>query len=83
MMYEVRFKQVNKSGKVFEENIIATAVEMARREGLDAVKVMPNGKNRWKWFEIPNDFQMERYIESYEITISEATTGKNIYKVTR
>ena len=83
MLYEIRFKQVDKNGKVFEEVITATAVEMATRNGLDAVKVMPNGKNRWKWFEVPNDFQMEKYVSSFEITISEATTGKNVYKITR
>lgn len=83
MKYEVKFRQVNKSGKIFEDNIIATEIQMSRREGSDAIKVLPEGKNRYKWYEIPTDYQMTKYFESWELTIAEATTGKNVYKLTR
>lgn len=83
MTFEIKFKQVSKSGKVFEENFLATEVEEGTRDGLDAIKALPEGKNRFKWFEIPNDYQMSKYFESWELTVLEATTGKTVYKKTR
>ncbi len=83
MTYEVKFRLTHKSGKVITENVIATAIEFGKREGLDAIKVLPEGKNRWKWFEIPNDYQMNTYYDNWSLTIAEATTGKNVYKVER
>lgn len=87
MLYEVKCRQVMKkevrNGKVFTDSLLATEIEMTTRRGLDAIKVMPEGKNRYKWFEIPNEYQMEKYFDAFEITISEATTGKNVYKITR
>ena len=56
---------------------------MARQEGLDAVRFLKEGKKRYSWIQIPNDYQMSKYYKSFCLTISEATTGKNITKITK
>lgn len=85
MTYEIklRFTRKGNEDKVIEEIRIATEVETTTRNGLDAIKVMPEGKTRWAWYEVPNDYQMQNYFGTWELTISEATTGKNVYKVVR
>lgn len=83
MTYEINTITTRKNGKVITMNCLATEYEMATKDGLNAIKALPENKSRYKWFEIPNDYQMNTYFQSFELTISEATTGKNIYKVTK
>lgn len=83
MTFEIKFKQTNKNGKTFEESVLATAVEFGTKDGLEAIKVLPEGKNRFKWYTVPNEYQMDKYFSSWELTVIEATTGKSVYKFAR
>jgi hypothetical protein len=84
MTYEVKYTAIEKSGRTVEESKLTDSYpEMTNRNGLDAIKFIVKGKTRFTWFEIPNDYQMNKYYERVEITVSEATTGKNIAKISR
>lgn len=84
MTYEIKMVAIEKNGRIIKDSKLTDNYpEMATKGGLEAIKFVAQGKTRFTWFEIPNDYQMRTYFESYEITISEATTGKNITKITR
>lgn len=84
MTYEIKANWTRHDGKEvkpFDE--IATTFEMATKDGLNAIKFLKENKTRFTWIEIPNEYQMTKYFKSFELTICEATTGKNIYKITK
>ena len=84
MTYEVKMIATTTDGRNIKDSKLTDSYpEMATKGGLDAVKFIAQGKTRYTWFEIPNDYQMKTYYKSFEITISEATTGKNIAKISR
>lgn len=82
MKYEIKVKVV-KRGIETNNSYIATEVELATRNGLNAIKLMQEGKKRYTWIEIPNDYQMAKYIEKFEIVIAEATTGRRIHTISK
>ncbi len=83
MLYEIKINQVNKDGRNYNDTYMATEVEMATKNGLDAIKFLQEGKKRYTWAELPNEYQMKKYIDKFEITVAEATTGKNICKLAK
>ena len=80
-MYEIKMRFEAIDGRVVEESKTATSYERTTKGGLDAIKFLQPEKSRFTWYEIPNAYQMKNYYKSYTVTISEATTGKNIEKI--
>lgn len=83
MRYEIKANWIRHDGREIKIDEIATSFEMTTRGRLNAIKFLKENKTRFTWIEIPNDYQMKTYFKSFELTISEATTGKNIYKATK
>lgn len=79
MKFEVKVMAKEKNGRAFNYSDIATECELTKKGKLDAVKYLKEGKSRYTWQEIPNDYQMSKYYESFEIVITEATTGKRVW----
>ena len=83
MTYEIKTRWEMKNGNKVEKAELTNACEMATRNGLDAIKYIKEGKTRYTWIEVPNDYQMKNYYNSFEVVVIEATTGKAIYKISK
>lgn len=84
MTYEVKVEVHFKNGKTANESFITEErPEFGRIEGLDGIKFHLPGKKRFTWVRFPNDYQMDKYYDSYECVIAEATTGRRIQTINR
>lgn len=83
MLYEIKVASLKKDGRNSKESFITEGFEFTTKEGLQAVRFVQHGKTRNTWIQVPNDFQMKNYFGSFELTICEATTGKNIHKIVK
>lgn len=83
MKYEIKVARAEKDGRNGNWSYIATEVELTEKNGLEVVKFKKEGKSRYTWFEIPNDYQMKKYVDKFELVITEATTGRRIYTISK
>lgn len=83
MLFEIKVEQNMKDGRTIKESYIAEDYEMTTKSGLDAVKFHKQGKAKFTWVEVPNKYQMEKFVESFKIEVCEATTGRKIYTIAK
>ena len=79
MMYEIKVNVRWKDGREVKESNLSNTVEFAKRNGLDAIKFIKEGKTKFTWIELPNEYQMKTCYDTFEVVITEVTTGKQIY----
>ena len=83
MKYEIKIRIETIDGRKSEKSEMTSTCEMARRNGLDAIKYIKEGKSRYTWVDVPNEYQMKRYYKSFEVMVIEATTGKAVYRISK
>lgn len=81
MKYEIRktVKETGRDEKSYTK--IVTEIATAKRRTLDVIKYREEGKSKFTWIEIPNDYQMKNFYDSFEMIITEIKTGKVIYSI--
>lgn len=82
MTYEIRVKFEAKDGRKIDYTDKATEIMFTTKNGYETIKYMRIGKKRFTWFEIPTEYQMEKYFESFQVTIKKSETGEEIYNIT-
>ena len=70
----VKFNDENRKD-AFESYITDSEIEFTKVDGWEAIKFIPIGKNRGKRIVI----EKMSHWKSFEVVISEATTGRRIY----
>ena len=84
MTYEIKVMSEDMNGKKYNNSYIVDEYEFCKKGKCDAVKfhkIDKAGKTRYTWVEIPNAYQMNKYMKSFSIVICEATTGRKIEEV--
>lgn len=80
MKYEIKVNIICKDGRRKNESELTDTVEFAKRGALECAKYIKAGKTRFTWVEMPNDYQMKKYYDKYEVIITEAETGRKIWQ---
>lgn len=83
MMFDIKVKIDWKDGRLNEHTDYATEVHFATKNGNNAIKYLKEGKNRFTWLEIPNEWQLNKFYNAFEVNVIESTTGKKTYSFNR
>lgn len=79
MTYDIRVKFEAKDQRKIDYTDRATEIMFTTKDGLDVIKYMRVEKKRFTWLSLPNEYQMEKYYESFQVTIKRVETGEEIY----
>lgn len=79
MTYEIRVKFEAKDQKKIDYTDKATQIMFTTKNGYETIKYMRVGKKRFTWLSLPNEYVMEKYYKSFQVTIKRIETGEEIY----
>ena len=83
MTYEIRWKRNDKDGRKYNETYLCNEYSFVKVGGLDAVRFQQEGHKKGTRIAIPNDYQMGKYYDSFELVIVEATTGRRVFSISK